>query len=706
MYDITSLKDLQYCPERGLRSSRFDDLYYAANAGAEESAHVFIDGNRLSERFSQLFKDHQHAGESQSRQKSYFTIAETGFGTGLNFVVACKHWLSARANLSSAKAPCLYYFATERYPLTAPAMRWAWAQYNPLPDISAEFLTQYVNPHGAGQTLSLYGGSVKLCILYGSSDEALTQLPSYPVGCELDTLTVDAWFLDGFAPSVNPDMWQDTVMAHIGRLSVTGSTVATFSVARAVKDGLKQAGFALEKTPGFGKKREMLRGRMMTAAIDSASSQTTANVYYSRSSVQPTTTNKTVVVIGAGIAGCTVANSLASRGWKVDLIERGAHLAYAASGNTQVVLHQKATANRSELNDFHTLAVNYAYNRYIAMQSTLGADIGLQALLQLTDHCGKDHTRWPGAYQETLKTLELDELPYYWLSPQAASRVAGISLNQSAYCFHNGVWVNPSSLCRQLVQHSNIQLHLNTDVQELRSANNLDSSNTHGLKAWAVFTADKRVDCDKVVLACGNSSHLWPQTDQMPIKSLRGQVTLLPSTESLQGLQSIVCGDGFLLPAKSGRHLIGATYHHGSDCDGVSNADHQQNVAQLRALCPSVEALSDSAIAGLEGRASVRATTPDYLPLIGAVPNVEKYRQCYSDLRRNARRQMNTPPAYYDGLYITAAYGSRGFSGAWLGAELLSAEINGEPCPIPNSIRESVHPARFVIRQLKRDGKV
>ena len=219
------------------------------------------------------------------QRKTDFVIAETGFGTGLNFLASVDA-LNALAeklnnqltnqknnieNVASGDRTIrhltLYYYSVEKYPLTAAAMHKVYQRYNPFPALCAELLDCYPDPVAGNYSLTFarkflsamdVSIEVKLILLFGDSEQTLQQLENYPtIANQLQGgLTVDAWFLDGFAPSVNPDMWQMSLFSRIAKLSQRGSTLATFSVARAVKEPLIASGFNIEKKPGFGKKRE------------------------------------------------------------------------------------------------------------------------------------------------------------------------------------------------------------------------------------------------------------------------------------------------------------------------------------------------------------------------------------------------------------------------------------------------------------------
>ncbi len=235
------MKEIQYTENAPLEwrdgqpySTRFQDIYFSSDDGLAETDYVFLQGNDLSRRFQQL-------GSTE------FTIMETGFGTGLNFLCAAKLWLELAP--TDAK---LNFISTEKYPLTSNDIATAHMLWTDLTSLSKQFLDIYQNILDS-VSVALFDNRIQLTLLIGDANNTLSCVVS----------EVDAWFLDGFAPSKNPDMWQATLFAQMARLSRPGTTLATFTSAGDVRRGLEAAGFEIFKRCGFGKKREMLIGQFV-----------------------------------------------------------------------------------------------------------------------------------------------------------------------------------------------------------------------------------------------------------------------------------------------------------------------------------------------------------------------------------------------------------------------------------------------------------
>ena len=227
-------------------ASAFQDVYFSTDNGLLETDYVFLQGNELLNRW-------------QSLNANTFTIAETGFGTGLNFLCAAKLWLE-----TAPKEARLHFISVEKHPLSLVEITTALRLWPTLNALSEPFLAQYERLLNGATSIVLFDNRIQLSLLIADATEAYQS--NY---VEHTNLIVDAWFLDGFAPAKNPDMWQATLFKNMALLSNTSTTFATFTSASAVRRALINAGFVVIKQSGFGKKREMLRGYFVGAKDDS-----------------------------------------------------------------------------------------------------------------------------------------------------------------------------------------------------------------------------------------------------------------------------------------------------------------------------------------------------------------------------------------------------------------------------------------------------
>ncbi len=224
-------------------ASAFQDVYFSSDNGLLETEYVFLQGNNLTYRW-------------QHTEAKAFTIAETGFGTGLNFLCAVKNWLEI-----APKDAVLHFISLEKYPLSLSDITVALRLWPELLNLVEPFLASYESLLFGKKPIMLFDNRVQLTLLIGDATASLKTLnltDSNP-----PSSLIDAWFLDGFSPAKNPDMWQAALFEQMARLSYQETTFATFTSAGEVRRGLLAAGFQVKKQAGFGKKREMLFGHFV-----------------------------------------------------------------------------------------------------------------------------------------------------------------------------------------------------------------------------------------------------------------------------------------------------------------------------------------------------------------------------------------------------------------------------------------------------------
>ncbi len=693
--------DLDWDDEGRPRSRAFDDVYFSLASGLDETRHVFIEQNRLGERFRQLAP-----GER-------LVIGETGFGTGLNFL--CAWQLFEECAASTAR---LHFVSVEKYPLTAADLQRALALWPQLTAQAQPLLQQYVAIHPGFQRLVFSAGRVTLTLLIGDAIEQLTLLDA----------AVDAWFLDGFAPARNPEMWSPELFAQLARLSAPQATLGTFTSTGWVRRSLKAAGFKMKRVPGIGHKWEVLRGVFVgpehptepcatglcpeggqephstgnvdpgmapprgdaeSAAGRAHSHREQCKPWYAR---PPRPSAKHAVVIGAGLAGCATAASLATRGWQVTLLERHAGVAEEASGNPQGVLYLKLSAHGTALSQL--IVAGFGYTRRLLEQLQRGVDWDGCGVLQLAFDAKE------AARQQQLAEAFPRDLLQLLDQPTAEAR-AGTSLPSGGLFFPEGGWVHPPALCQWQARHANITLVPHRQIVTLQRCP--DSGQ------WQAWDADRCVATAPVVVLAGAAEvKAFAPAAGLPLKRIRGQITCLPATAASRLLSTVVCAEGYVAPARLGEHTLGASFDFTNDDLTPTAAEHQGNLALLSEISTALSAALHSAdipAAQLQGRAAFRCTSTDYLPIVGPLADAEAFASTYAALARDARQVPDLPCPWLDGLYINSGHGSRGLITAPLSGELIAAWLEGEPLPVPRAIAEACHPNRFALRQLIRGKK-
>ena len=597
-------------------SSRFDDVYFSAESGLEEARHVFLKGNRLDQRFATL------------SNKQGFTIGETGFGTGLNFLCAWQLFEKVAPEGAS-----LDFFSTEKFPLDVDELRAALAIWPDLKPFYDELIQHWWRWVPGWNRWNFADGRVRLTLAIGDVDETLPQLPSG---------SVDAWFLDGFSPSKNPEMWADSVLMQLARTSNTAATMATYTSAGWVRRGLQSAGFSIEKVPGYGRKREMVCGQLCRPS-------------HPLEAQRRPTRPQSAIVIGGGIAGCAAAYALAKRGVGVTLLERSTHLASAASGNSRGILHARFGASDNLLHRFVLASYGHALT---LLDEVLPVDGDLRS------ECGLLQLNFSPNESKRITQLAKGEWPEHLfrvIDDTEASDLTGIKMESGGLWFPSGGWVVPPVLCARLVDDPLIESRLGHQVGTLTQIDD----------GWLAEGCDGEgegweIRADLVVVCCAHSALALDRFSQFPLTAVRGQVSLIPETQSSRSLRAVVCGDGYCAPALQGLHIIGASHSFNDESLDVRPCDHADNLARMAAHSPALrEALGEIDIDHLEGRASVRCSAPGAMPLVGEVQS---------------------------GLYCSLAHGTRGLITAGLAGETIAAMACGHLSPLPESILSALAP--------------
>lgn len=644
--------------DQGLPRSRvFDDVYFSNQSGLEETRYVFLEQNGLRERFAAL-----PAG-------GRLVIGETGFGTGLNFL--CAWQLFEQQAVAGAR---LHFVSVEKYPLSTPDLQRALALWPELKPFADQLLAHYVAIHHGFQRLVLDNGRVTLTLLIG---DALEQLP------QLDA-RIDAWFLDGFAPAKNPDMWTAELFAELARLAAPGSTISTFTSTGWVRRLLNAAGFKMKRTPGIGHKWEILRGVFLGWPEDSAA-PVAAKPWFARPTPAPG--ERHALVIGAGLAGCATAASLAARGWQVSLLERHDALAQEASGNPQGVLYLKLSAHGTALSQL--IVSGFGYTRRLLEHLQRGVDWDDCGVLQLAFNAKE-------AQRQAQLAQAFPEDLLHTLDQQQAQMRAGIDLQWGGLFYPEGGWVHPPALCTWQAAHPGIRILTHHDVLQLRREQG----------HWQAWDGDRLLaSAPTVVLAGAADIKRFDFSSDLPLKRIRGQITRLPQTPESQGLSTVVCAEGYVAPARLGEHTLGASFDFNNDDLTPTAAEHAGNLHMLEEISMDLVArLGADTLQPetLEGRAAFRCTSPDYLPIVGPLADREAFADAYASLGKDARQTPDIPCPWLEGVYINSGHGSRGLITAPLSGELLAAWLDDEPLPLPRAVAEACHPNRFALRRLIR----
>ncbi|MGH1429886.1 MAG: bifunctional tRNA (5-methylaminomethyl-2-thiouridine)(34)-methyltransferase MnmD/FAD-dependent 5-carboxymethylaminomethyl-2-thiouridine(34) oxidoreductase MnmC [Neptuniibacter sp.] len=629
-------------------SDKFEDIYFNVSQGDDESRFVFFDSNHVIPR---------------AAKNQLASIAETGFGTGLNFLITSTEWLH---NVS--KDGHLTYISVEKFPLSKPDLQKALEHWPEFSNLSTQLLDQYPIACEGFHTLSFADGRIKLILMFGDAAECYSKLHA----------EVDAWYLDGFAPSKNPEMWSPELFEQIGRLSKPGTTFSTFTAAGIVRRGLQAVGFDVKKQKGFGRKREMLVGTF----IEDKGLQPAKAPWFNLPEIPKP---DSVAVVGGGLAGCSTAYALAKRGVKVTLIEKEPELATAGSGNPQGALYAKLPVKPTKQGELHITGLLHALNllKREDPEQTFWKQSGVVQLATSEKEKQRQQSMIQGDYYpESLVTHKQKE---------QLAEILGTETQHSGLLFPEAGWVSPKDLCQHLCTHENI----NIIYTELTALEFIDG-------CWQLHTQDNQaLSATHVVICAAEHTKSFTQTTHLPLKTIRGQVSIINAPESTPLPKAVVCGEGYISPAKDGRLCFGATFDLNGKERNVSSEDHLENISNLTEILPELGQKISADKDQLTGRTAFRCSTPDYMPIVGPAPVHEQFTETFAQLRKDRKWNFgDAQPEHFPNLYVNTGHGSKGLITCPISAELLASMLCSEPLPLPKELIDMINPCRFIIKNL------
>ncbi|HEY3432950.1 MAG TPA: bifunctional tRNA (5-methylaminomethyl-2-thiouridine)(34)-methyltransferase MnmD/FAD-dependent 5-carboxymethylaminomethyl-2-thiouridine(34) oxidoreductase MnmC [Rhodocyclaceae bacterium] len=627
-------------------STTFDDSYHAKDGGLGQARHVFVSGNGLPARW-------------QGRDQ--FTILETGFGLGLNFLTTWDTWRKDPQHCRH-----LHFVSVEKHPFLANDLATLHQRWPELADLSAELLDNWPPLTPGCHRLLLAKGKVTLTLYFGDAEKLLPKIAA----------RANALYLDGFAPAKNPELWSKGLLRTLTRHCAPEATLATWCLAAEVIRTLTHNGWQLDKPAGFGRRREMLAGKLVGLPFErKAPSANAAN--------PSSETPRSALVIGAGIAGCATAERLAARGWQVQMLEKHPAAASEASGNPAGLMHPALSRDDNFMSRITRACALFASRLFRALDKE---DLGLQwspcGILQLARDAEQDEQQ-----RLTIEALNLPPDYARYVNAAEASALAETPLATGAWYYPGSGWLSPPTLCNALLRRwpSQISIRYDTTVASLRQEQG----------QWQALAADGTVIAQAPVLILATAIGILEHFPDLPLSSIRGQVSFAPA-EYLPPIKAALCGNGYLTPAVQGQHCFGATYDFEDDDPNPRPEGHITNINHLKALLPGLDT-SPLNPEQMQGRVGFRTATLDRLPLVGPVPDQASF--LADPLRREA--QLPEVPRH-PGLHCLVGLGSRGMVWAPLAAELLAAQLCGEPLPLERDLADALDPARFLLRTQRK----
>jgi tRNA 5-methylaminomethyl-2-thiouridine biosynthesis bifunctional protein len=646
---------VEWLPDGTPYSPRFADRYRSESGGLAQAEGVFLAGCQLPSAWA-------HAPD--------WKILETGFGLGLNFLVTWQAWKS-----DPSRPRLLHFISVEAYPANAADLLRAASSHPHLMPLANELAAQFNGLLPGVHRLQFERGHVMLTLCIGPIQDRLSTL----------RLAVDAVYLDGFSPAKNPDMWSAHALKAVARCCRRGTRLATWTVARAVFDGLRSCGFEVSKVAGVAPKRDQL-----TAVFNPGWTPKKAPDVLAHWARPPSS----CVVIGAGLAGAACAASLARRGWQVQVLDKHAAPAQGTSGLPAGLFAPHVSPDDGLLSRLSRSGVRMSLQEARRLLGSPGEWQHTGVLQRRFDSGSQLPAHWTA--EDSCESCVADSTALERLAHAAAPD--GIAGDPAPALWHSqGGWIRPASLAKAWLSQPGIRTACGVEVARLLPC----------ATGWQVVGKDGNVvaQAELVVLAAGFESAALhasvPGTSSgLELQSVRGQVTwgvrgdLRTGTgsEARQPSPSAefpcvpVNGDGNFIPAfdHDGRPhwLMGSTFERSNASVAPTHADQAKNLDRLRHLLPGTAAAIDvqctNALTAVQAWAGVRCTSPDRLPLVGPLDE-----------------------AVMPGLWVCTGLGSRGLTFAALCAELLAALVNAEPLPVERRLAQGLLTSRLK----KRPGR-
>ena len=593
-------------------SPLYGDVYHSRCGALQQARHVFVHGNGLPQRW---------------QGRACFTVCETGFGLGNNFLALWQAWRN-----DAQRPQRLHVLSFEAHPLSAAQLARALAGHEAELRLLADALVQAWPPLISGlHRLEFEQGRVTLTLAFGRVEYLARQVEA----------VVDAFFLDGFSPRVNPQMWSRELFGQLVRIANQGATAATWCSAGQVRRDLAAAGFLVTRSAGFGGKRQMSRAVLRTGL--------------GRPVAAPRCDD--VIVVGGGLAGTGVAHSLALRGHAVTVIDPafrrgpgGTHEGHLCAAMTPALSRDDNPMSRLSRTGILLAGLRWrdfsgAYERCGSLLRVPEAEAGL--------------------WQQALQAMAFPEEWARWCAAAETGSLTGIPLSQGGVWLAAGCRVRPAQLLAALLAHERIAVKAQA-VAGLRS----------GLDGWQALADDGRVlaGAPRLVLAAGADTPALlaaaaPGAGLAKLAAMQrmgGQVGhfragLAPAAGA------VVAGAGYWLPHDNGIHVGGSTYVFDEPVSAPTPAGFQAVAGKVADLLEVDASRLRTARAEPDGWAGWRAALSDHLPAIGPVDAAET-------------------------LWLACAYGSRGLSWMTLAGEIMAARLNAEPQAVERELLKSLRP--------------
>ena len=400
---------------------------------------------------------------------------------------------------------------------------------------------------------------------------------------------------------------------------------------------------------------------------------------------------KRVAIIGGGIASACVAYALTKKNIKVTLYCKDKEVAQGASSNHVGALFPLIHQQVDDISLFYQQAFWHALNCYKDLNSKgfnfshdwCGLlEISYKTALEKRQDIFQQSSPWPKALITSINAKE-------------ASELAGITLQHGGLFMPSAGWIAPAELVQQLFLAAKETQHLT-----IKNQVNVTKINQQTDNSWQLETSIGSINEELVIFCGGAESIKLNIIDELPLSSVRGQITTMATNDKIKNLSTVICHKGYLTPAHQQQHCIGATFEKNSfDITATTEGD-QYNLTMLEKCLPKLIPWSEQDITASKAR--LRCMTPDHLPVVGAMPNIKQHKKMYAHLAKDKNWRYQEPAPVIENLFVLTGLGARGLCTAPLLADILTADLTGGEQPIGTQELFNLSPNRFVIRDIIR----
>jgi tRNA 5-methylaminomethyl-2-thiouridine biosynthesis bifunctional protein len=391
---------------------------------------------------------------------------------------------------------------------------------------------------------------------------------------------------------------------------------------------------------------------------------------------------KEIIIIGCGICGASSAYYLANLGYNVTLLEKNHSIVAGASGNYQAILYPNFYGSNIEQINFNLMSFIHSYN---LIKSVLSIDE--------YSECGIINL----AYNEKILKQQqylLNSKNYHilnnYIQPISNNEIKNNCLNfianQAGLLIPNGMWFSPKALINKLLSHNNIKVLTNQEVIAINKSN----------ASWNIICNNGLFTSANIILANAHDINKIELFKNLIIKKIRGQVSLIKANSPVN---KVICANGYITPNYNDLFTIGASFKYNAD-DNIKIAEHVENITNFNQILSGLNKynLYDEQI--VSGRVSFRATTLDYMPIVGPISRYARFVEQYHNLAKDSNYWYDNKCDYLEGIFINVAHGSRGMLTGPISSNIIANYITNQNQLVDNKILQLLHPNRLYVNHL------